>query len=276
MVGGGPFNLNPGEFTDDTSMSLALAESLTRLGRFDAGDQMRNYVAWRDNGEFSSNGRCFDIGGTVSAALRRFDQTGDIFAGDAHPSSAGNGSLMRLAPVPMFFAHNALDAIEMSGVSSRTTHGAWTCVEACRYFGGLIVGALRGDTKETILSELYHPANAESFKWAQRALHPEIEAVAMGSFKRLAPPEIKGTGFVVKSLEAALWAFHTTDNFRDCILKAANLGQDADTTAAIAGQLAGAFYGMGGIPYSWLEKLAYREQIEALSKLLTPKCNVAD
>ena len=102
MVGGGPFNLLPGQWTDDTSMALCLAASLVERDGFDAADQMARYVRWRDEGYMSSNGRCFDIGGTVSAALHRFEQTGEPFAGSTDPRSAGNGSIMRLAPVPLF------------------------------------------------------------------------------------------------------------------------------------------------------------------------------
>lgn len=106
IVGGGPFNLKPGQWTDDTSMALCLAESLVSRNGFDAQDQMERYSRWRNEGYLSSTGRCFDIGNTVSQALVRFARTGDPFAGFADPRSAGNGSLMRLAPVPLFFAED--------------------------------------------------------------------------------------------------------------------------------------------------------------------------
>lgn len=262
MVGGGPFGLNVGEWTDDTSMALCLADSLLTCKGFDAGDQMDRYVRWWKEGYLSSNGRCFDIGGTVSQALRRYQQTGNPLSGSTDPHSAGNGSLMRLAPVPLYFAADAEQAVHLSAESSKTTHGAVACLDACRYFGGLIVGALRGVTKEELLSEMYSPVPG---LWIRSPLCPAINAIAMGSFKHKAPPQIKGTGYVVDSLEAALWAFHKSTNFKDGCLMAVNLGNDADTTAAIYGQIAGAFYGVEGIPSSWRQRLVQRELIQKMA-----------
>jgi ADP-ribosylglycohydrolase len=253
MVGGGPFQLRPGEWTDDTSMALCLA------------DQMRHYLAWRDHGHLSSNGRCFDIGGTVSAALRQFERSGQPFAGATDPFTAGNGSIMRLAPVPLFYAREPEKAIHLSGESSRTTHGAATCIAACRYLGGLIVGALQGVSRADLLAPHYAPNGTT---WADNTLPPEIAAVAAGSFKAKQPPDIRGSGYVVESLEAALWAFNHSETFEEGCLLAANLGDDADTTAAVYGQLAGAYYGVDGIPAGWLEKVAHRELITRLADTL--------
>lgn len=148
MIGGGPFHLKPGEWTDDTSMALCLAASLIECKAFDPRDQMQRYLRWRNEGYMSSNGTCFDIGGTVSSSLRRFETTSDPCAGSTDPHTAGNGSIMRLAPVPLCYASNPREAIEKSGESSRTTHGAPTAIDACRYLGALIVGALNGHNKE--------------------------------------------------------------------------------------------------------------------------------
>ena len=253
LVGGGPFRLKPGEWTDDTSMALCLADSLITCGGFDPGDQMDRYLRWRDDGYLSSNGRCFDIGITVSDALNRYRDTGEPFAGSIDPYSAGNGSLMRLAPVPLFFASNPEHAIHMSGESSRTTHGATTCIDACRYFGGLIVGAVQGESKEELLSPRY---SSVAGLWDRQSLCAEIDEIAAGSFKSKEAPEIVGSGYVVKSLEAALWAFHKSSTFEEGCLLAVNLGDDADTTAAIYGQIAGAFYGLDDIPPQWRELIA--------------------
>ena len=142
MIGGGPFNLEPGQWTDDTSMALCLAASLIERGEFDPMDQMRRYVRWRDEGYLSSTGTCFDIGNTIARALSRFMESGEPFAGSSDPYSAGNGSLMRLAPVPMYFAGDVSQAIRRSADSSRTTHGAEEAVDGCRYFSGLLVGGV--------------------------------------------------------------------------------------------------------------------------------------
>jgi ADP-ribosyl-[dinitrogen reductase] hydrolase len=267
MIGGGPFGLSPGQWTDDTAMALCLAESLLECRRFDPGDQMRRYLRWYREGYLSCTGRCFDIGNTVAAALRRFESTGDPMAGDPHPSCGGNGSLMRLAPVPLAFAADPAEAIRLAGEMSRTTHAAPEPVDACRYYAGLLLGALQGESKEALLAADYAPVPG---LWAHEPLAPAIAAVAGGSFKEKHPPEIRGTGYVVHALEAALWAFWHTSAFEEGALRAVNLGDDADTTGAIYGQLAGAYYGVDGIPRRWLERLAMRDRIEALAEgLLT-------
>ena len=253
MVGGGPFHLEPGCWTDDTSMALCLAESLLTCQCFDAADQMSRYRRWSKDGHLSSTGECFDIGNTVSDALSKFAETGDPYAGSTDPYSAGNGSLMRLAPVPMFFQANPAEAINQCAESSRTTHGAETCLDACRYFGGMLIGALGGAGKDDLLSADYCPVHGP---WEQEPLCPEISEIAKGSFKDKNPPDIVGSGYVVESLEAALWAFYRSENFRDGCLLAVNLGNDADTTAAIYGQIAGAHYGVNSIPASWRDQLA--------------------
>lgn len=265
MVGGGPFHLKSGEWTDDTSMALCLAESLIERPTFDPIDQLDRYVRWWHKGHLSSNGRCFDIGGTIKAALMRFERAREPYCGLTDLDSAGNGSLMRLAPVPMRYAQDPIAAIERSGASSRTTHGAQAAVDACRYFSGLIVGALNGASKEELLSSRFAPVPRY---WLDHPLHPAIDDVARGSFKRKQPPAIKGTGYVVNSLEAALWAFYRSDSFREGCLLAVNLGDDADTTGAVHGQLAGAYYGADQIPIEWRERLAKRELIESFAERL--------
>ena len=258
MVGGGPFRLKPGEWTDDTSMALCLATSLVEKNGFDPKDQMDRYCRWWKEGYLSSNGRCFDIGGTVSAALSLYLKTSDPIAGSTDPHSAGNGSIMRLAPVPMFYYPDLATAIRYSAESSRTTHGAAECIDACPLLAGIICRAISGASKEDVLF-----GEADSFKG-----EPKIKLIARGNYRNKSAGEIRGTGYVVESLQAALWCFDQTDNFETAILKAANLGNDADTTAAICGQVAGAFYGESGIPQKWLAKLVMREKISTLAESL--------
>jgi ADP-ribosyl-[dinitrogen reductase] hydrolase len=243
-------------------MALCLAESLVECRSFDPVDQLTRYVRWWREGHLSSTGHCFDIGNTTASSLRRFEKTGEPHCGSTNRNSAGNGSIMRLAPVPLFFANAPPTSIARSGDSSRTTHGAIEAVDACRYLGGLISRAVAGARKTELLSDGYAPVTG---CWQEDPLSPAIAEIAGGSFKRREPPEVKGSGYVVKSLEAALWAFHKTDNFRDGALLAVNLGDDADTTGAVYGQLAGAYYGAEAIPESWRKKLAMWETIEALA-----------
>lgn len=262
MVGGGSFDVMPGQWTDDTSMALCLADSLIEQKSFDPVNQLQKYVRWLREGYLSSIDECFDIGHTTLDALRKFEQTGEPYCGPTNPRSAGNGSIMRLAPVPLFYAKKPLEAIEKSGESSRTTHQATTAVDACRYLGALIVGAVNGVTQEELLSERYSPIPGY---WEENPLVEEIDEIARGSFKHRQPPEIQGSGYVVKSLEAALWAFYHSHSLREGCLLAVNLGMDADTTGAVYGQLAGAFYGEGEIPESWRSQLVRSQLIESMA-----------
>lgn len=258
IVGGGPFSLKPGQWTDDTSMALCLAESLIECGGFDAEDQMRRYVQWWKQGYLSCTGTCFDIGMATRSALQTFLETQEPYCGSRDPQTAGNGSLMRLAPVPLFFHRSPHEAIQYAGVSSRTTHAAPEAVDACRYAGGLIVGALQGADKRCLLAPRYSPVPD---LWYRRPLAQAVDAIAAGSFSTREPPDIKGSGYVVRSLEAALWAFHRTSSFAEGALRVVNLGDDADTTGAIYGQLAGAYYGWEGIPSGWRSKVAMADRI---------------
>ncbi len=272
IVGGGPFGLEPGQWTDDTSMALCLAESLIEKSDFNLRDQCERYVKWMQDGHLSSNGRCFDIGNTVSRALRDFQRSGDPYSGPTGEYDAGNGSIMRLAPVPMFFANDAEQAIHLAGESSRTTHGTIACIDACRSMSGILVALLEGTSKDEVLATRFHPSRGA---WLEGELCPDIEKIANGSFKTKQPPEIRGTGYVVHSLEAALWAFHHSTCFRDGALLAVNLGDDADTTGAIYGQFAGACYGYENIPEGWREKVADAELIRDFARKLYEHSNPA-
>jgi len=255
MVGGGPFHLKAGQWTDDTSMALCLATSLVECRGFEARDQMERYWDWYRNGAYSSTGDCFDIGSTVRQALQRYKTTDEPFSGSTDPYSAGNGSIMRLAPVVMAYYPHQQNIWHYTAESSRTTHAALECLDACRLLGDILYRALSGARKaETLLSTAPERFQAES-----------IQKIARGDYREKTDANIRGTGYVVQSLEAALWCFWTTDTLERAILKAANLGDDADTTAAICGQVAGAFYGESGIPPRWLEKLAMREEIGELA-----------
>lgn len=258
MVGGGLFRLLPGEFTDDTSMALCLGSSLLENG-FDLHDQMSRYVLWQTQGYMSSNGRCFDIGNATFDALDAFKRTGNALSGSTDPDDmAGNGSTMRLAPIPIHYLDTPDMALGLCEEQSRTTHQAPECLMACRLLGEVLIRALRGETKEEVMSTSTQTLS----------LSPALKSIAEGAYKTKNRDHIRGSGYVVESLEASFWCFFKTDNFKDCILLAANLGQDADTTSAIAGQIAGAFYGESGIPANWLRKLTMQQEIGEMATQL--------
>ena len=259
MVGGGPFSLAAGQWTDDTSMALCLAESLVECDGHDPGDQMRRYLRWWREGYFSATGRCFDIGTTTRTQLARFERTGEPHDRSIDEEAAANGSLMRLAPVAIRCAHDSEAVVEQAAASSRPTHAARRPVDACKLLAAMTAALIRGEP----LAAVFDPGF-----WSQGDLHEAVAAVARGSWRGKEPPAIRGTGYSVAALEAAIWAVAGARDFRDAVLRAANLGDDADTTAAIAGQLAGAAYGASGIPADWLSKLALRGRIESLADAL--------
>lgn len=258
MVGGGPFELRPGQWTDDTSMALCLAHSLLYRQGFDAADQMNRYCNWYRHGYLSSTGTCFDIGNTVRAALERYLQGGPAFSGSEDPRAAGNGALMRLAPVAMFYAQRPDALAERAADSSRTTHAAAEVLDASRLFAFQLRAALLGEDRAQVLQ----PPGAPSMRT------PALRALATRDHAAVPATQIRGTGYVVDALSAALWCFATTECFADAVLRAANLGDDADTTAAICGQLAGAFYGLHGIPAAWRARVQDATEIVALADRL--------
>ncbi len=268
--GGGPHGLGPGEWTDDTSLALALADSIATVG-WDLADQLDRYIAWWRDGKYSVNGRCFDIGMTTQVALATFRRDRDpLKSGLAGEQSSGNGSIMRLAPVPIRF-HSLLadDFAELNRLaeeSSITTHASRQCRSACRYLAAVLAALIRGEDPAAVLNADWEVL-ARLRK--QAPLDRAIDAVAAGSFRQTVPPAIRGSGWVVASLEAALWAFSSSSSFAEAVLKAINLGDDADTTGAVCGQLAGAYWGESGIPDHWKAELARRDLIEsALAGLL--------
>lgn len=260
---GGPHRLGPGEWTDDTSMALALADSIGEAG-WDLNDQAKRYLSWMQTGAYSVNGTCFDVGIATQSALLNFASSRDATtSASTDPRSSGNGSIMRLAPVPVRFADYFPDRIDdlakIAEQSSIPTHASLICLSACRYMTLVLTGFIHGLTREVVLD----PKWEALVQLKQLApLAPEVAEIADGSFRRREPPEIVGSGYVVKSLEAALWAFDHADNFRDAVLAAVNLGDDADTTGAVCGQLAGAYWGETGIPDDWRSGLAESEMIE--------------
>jgi ADP-ribosyl-[dinitrogen reductase] hydrolase len=269
---GGPHDLEAGEWTDDTSMALALADSIVAVG-WDLNDQAHRYVQWWQTGKYSVNGRCFDIGGATRAALSRYSTSKNArTSGDPSERASGNGSIMRLAPVPIRFVDLYPDDIErlslLAEESSLPTHASQQCLSACRYLATVLTALIQGEDRDEVLSLGWKPLQRLN---EIKPLHPLIQEVARGSFRHKQPPAIVGSGWVVRSLEAALWAFHDAATSEEAVLKAVNLGDDADTTGAICGQLAGAYWGESGIPAPLRSGLARLDMLDsALARILEP------
>jgi len=269
---GGPHNLKPDQWTDDTSMTLALADSIALAGWI-LNDQEDLYVQWWQNGKYSVNDRCFDIGITTVSALRKYAAIGDaLTSGDRSNYRSENGSIMHIAPVPMRYGHlYASDLSKFSSIaeeSSIPTHASEQCLSACRYLASIIAALIHGKDRNEVLSPTWKTLqDLETIE----PLDPLIKEITQGSFRAKQPPAIKGSGWVVKSLEASLWAFHNADSFEEAVLKAVNLGDDADTTGAIYGQLAGAYWGEGNIPLELRTTLGRTDLLEnAINGLLSP------
>jgi ADP-ribosyl-[dinitrogen reductase] hydrolase len=252
MIGGGPFHLRAGQWTDDTAMAIALGESLCACNGLDLQDLMDRFVAWYRQGRYSCTGTCFDIGMTTQFALQRFMKNGNPEAGNRSPRSAGNGSLMRLSPIPIFYHANLAAGVAAARRQSLSTHGAAEAIDACAAYAEWLILAINGQSKDEVLAH------------AIPDLAPGVATVIGGSWRDKSREQISSSGYVVNSLEAAIWCVASAADFREAVLLAANLGDDADTVAAIAGQLAGALWGIEGIPADWLAKLAWRDNIEQL------------
>jgi ADP-ribosyl-[dinitrogen reductase] hydrolase len=249
MVGGGPFRLKAGQWTDDTAMALALADSLVERPELEATDLMRRFVDWHENGTYSCTGRCFDIGNQTSEALDRFRQSGNPLAGSTDSNHSGNGALMRLSPVAIRHWADRRLLCDVAERQTCTTHGSTETINASLIFAEMLADAISGQPLPAVVDS----AAARRIKGSWRNTHRD---------------EIRGSGFVAHALQAAVWAVARTTSFRSAILLAANLGEDADTTAAITGQLAGAIYGRSTIPQEWLDRLAWRERIEDIAARL--------
>ena len=256
LLGGGPFNLQPGQWTDDTALALALADSLATNPDLDPADLIQRFWRWYREGEYSCTGHCFDIGTTTRAALERWQREGNPFAGSTEARMAGNGSLMRLAPVAVRHWQNRERLRDVAARQSRTTHASPEAVDACVMYAEALADAIEGHPHSEVLRERFEPYAAS------------IGTIARGSWRKKQRHEVQASGYVAHSLEASLWCVGRTHDYRSAVLLAANLGEDADTTAAIAGQLAGALHGASGIPVEWLGKLAWRDRIEALASTL--------
>ena len=255
MIGDGPFGLEAGQWTDDTAMALALADSLAQNPELDPNDLMSRFVEWHERGAYSCTGHCFDIGMTTRRALDRFKRNGDPIAGSTDPMSAGNGSLMRLAPAAVAHWRDRQKLAEVAALQSQTTHGAPEAVSACVIYADMLADAIEGRTRSEVLRHRDEGAGG-------------LRQIMAGSWRGKSRSEIRSSGYVSHSLEAAIWSVGRTADFRSAVLTAANLGDDADTTAAIAGQLAGAIYGVRGIPTAWLDKLAWRERLQSTADRL--------
>lgn len=271
IVGGGPFNMKPGEFTDDTSMALCLAESLVKNG-WNEDDQMKSYINWWQNGYMSVKKYCFDIGGATRNALSNYNMTGS-YINDYH--AAGNGVLMRLAPIPMYFQGNTGEVLKKCAQQSRMTHPSPQSIQCSMFMGAIINKILSGerDKKKILLFDNLF-TNQEKELYNQIVGDYNAGGDFMESMKKMeyttrTHEQMSGDGYCISTLMSALWAFERTDNFKDGLKLVVSLGDDTDTTGAVYGQIAGAYYGLENIP--WTEDIVWPEIISGLAFTLAER-----
>jgi ADP-ribosyl-[dinitrogen reductase] hydrolase len=250
MVGGGPFGLKPGEWTDDTSMALCLADCLiANNGALDPNDLAMRFVRWWRQGENSVTGSCFDIGGATQSALASFERTGAPRGSD-HAHAAGNGGIMRLAPVAVAARGDAAKAAALARAQSEVTHAALECLDAAEALALILCAGIAGEGRGALA------AGARASLAAAK-----VRAIAEGAFRGKSRRDIRSSGYVVDTLEAALWAVSESQTFEEAVLMAVNLGDDADTVGAVAGQVAGSVWGMNAIPERWRRQVAWSDRL---------------
>lgn len=254
LVGGGLDNMTPGEWTNDVSMALAVSASLLKCGELDESDLMIRFWNVVRRGEYSCTEKPLAVDPVTTDAIRRWEKVGNPRAGSTDPKNAGNGSLVRVAPIAIRFWRDWDRLREAAERQSRVTHEADEAVHSCIVFAEILANAIEGQTKEQVLQT------------SQTKLTPSVQRVVDGSWLGKSRDEIRSSGNVVDTLEAALWCFDRTSTFEDAVLLAANLGGDADTVAAVTGQLAGSFYGAPATPERFLANLDWKDEIERIGE----------
>jgi ADP-ribosyl-[dinitrogen reductase] hydrolase len=264
MVGGGPFGLKPGEWTDDTSMALCLADSLIAgRGELDSLDLASRFVRWWRQGENSVTGRCFDIGNTTRDALAKFE-AGGVARGPDFPHSAGNGGIMRLAPAVIAAGGDEARAVHLAQAQSAVTHAADECLHAAAMMARML--------NRAIASGRFEPLAPQDLP---RGVSQRLQDAALGLVGSWPRDSVYSGGYVVETFEASIWSVMTSGSFAEAVLKAVNLGYDADTTGAVAGQFAGAVWGFSAIPRSWRARLAWHDRLADSGRALWALSGIA-
>jgi len=248
-----PFDRRPGVWSAGTGMALCLGTSLVETRRFDPADQLDRYVRWWREGYLTATGRCLAIGATTRQALRRFADQGDPVPGNPDPRTAGSGSLLRLAPVVVWANRRPDQALALARESSLTTHAAPECVDACEYLAGLLILSWAG-------ADLGQPLRNPSARWS-----PAIRAIAQADYRSLGPAPWMVSNYVVDTLAAARRVLAQSRTFREAIEMATRLGGESHPVAAVVGQVAGARWGLSGIPRKWVARLVRVQEIMALA-----------
>lgn len=258
LLGGGPFDLPRGAWSDDTAMALCLAESLAERESFDARDQLQRYLRWQTQGHLSATGQCVGITAGTARALAAAQWRRQPFAGSHDPAQLDPEPLSRVAPAVLHAYGDLPLALSQAVDAARTTCQAPLVLDSCRLLAAMLHAALRGESRAQLLSP-------DAAQFGTRPLKAEVAAIAAAPATQMPPAS---DGSVLAALQQARWALGATHSFRAGALCAVNLGGDSDVVGAVYGQLAGAHYGVNAIPSSWRAALVHAEQIESLADRL--------
>lgn len=275
MVGYGTYNLPPGTFSDDTSLSMCLAEILTN--EYNIERLAQYFLKWYQENFWTARGEVFDVGTTIEKAIFKLQQGEPaILAGKDDEYSNGNGSLMRILPL-LFFIHNKPieERFKYTTEVSHITHRHIRSVIACFYYLEFARYIMQGKNK----TEIYTLLQQEIPAFLQQNNVPDTEIAHYNRLLKedialLHEEKIRSSGYVVDTLEASIWAFRTTENYKDAVLKAVNLGDDTDTIGSVTGGLAGLYYGIESIPAHWIAQLARKDEILLVAQALSKKYGI--
>ena len=272
MIGFGTYNLPPGTFSDDSSLTFCLAEALTE--DFDLGIIARNFIKWYYENYWTARGDVFDIGIATRQAIDKLARGVQAeHAGGIDVSSNGNGSLMRILPLVFYIIDKPIaERFEITKQISSITHGHIRSVISCFYYLEFARHIIRGTDKFEIYKKLQ--SEVPDFLYSISTEPVEInlfDRLLENNIYELESNDISSSGYVLHTLEATIWCLLTTDNYHEAVLKAVNLGDDTDTTAAVTGGLAGLLYGFETIPKTWLNLLARKDDIQDLAERFADK-----
>ncbi len=272
MIGYGTYNLPAGTWSDDSSLTFCLAEALTQ--GFDLNVIGQNFVKWKHENYWTPHGYVFDIGIATSKAISKLAKGEEPeFAGGFNETDNGNGSLMRILPLLFYLLDKPInERFEITRKVSSITHGHIRSVIACFYYLEFAKQIFEGKDKFEIYKNLQTeiPNHLTSLAIDQSEI-AKFDRLLKGDIAKLNENEIQSSGYVLHTLEASIWCLLTTDNYKDAVLKAVNLGEDTDTTGAVTGGLAGLIYGLESIPEKWLQQIARYDDIENLAERLADK-----
>jgi len=263
------FDVPPGFWTDDTSMCLCLAQSLIENKGINQKDQMDKYTDWFRKGYMSSEDNvCIDIGKGTANAILQYERSGETISFMNQDRYSGNGSIMRLTPIPIFYRNKTINAcLDACIKSSEITHPAIKCKIGCKILGSIIYNILHGVKKEHLLEQLRKDITEEEILKLDENIFLDIYS---GAFLNKTREQIHSSGYIAHTLEAALYSFFKHNNYKDTILFAGNLGSDTDTVACVTGQISGAYYGIYSVPKEWIQKLVKPELLwKVIDELFT-------